>query len=146
MQKYNTLNFKKSSIIFLKDQNPKNHFYIIKKGQAVSYGTFNHKIEFKQGDILGLINTVLNEPYFYNIEALEDMEVIELTLNEMINTKNRDLMMKIHNYLNSLLETWLGRYYLLISENKEITKGKTKEEIINMAQVYATNGFKHASY
>ena len=64
MQKYNTLSFKKSSIIFIKDQNPKNYFYIIKKGKAVSHGTFNYEIEFKQGDMLGLINTVLNEPYF----------------------------------------------------------------------------------
>ena len=74
------------------------------------------------------------------------MEVIELNLDEIINTKNRDLTIKIYEYLNSSLETWLGRYYLLISESKEIIKGKTKEEILNMAHVYSKNGFDHAAY
>lgn len=146
MNKYNILNFKKSSIIFIKNQSLKNSFYIITKGKAISYGTLDYNIEFNKGDILGLINVVLNEPYFYNIKALEDMEVIELNLDEIINTKNRDLTIKIYEYLNSSLETWLGRYYLLISESKEIIKGKTKEEILNMAHVYSKNGFDHAAY
>ncbi|ACN85097.1 cyclic nucleotide-binding domain-containing protein [Brachyspira hyodysenteriae] len=146
MNKYSNLNFKKSSIIFIKDQSPKDTFYIITKGKAISYGALNYSVEFKKGDILGLINTVLNEPYFYNIKALEDMEVMELNLNEIINTKNKDLTVKIYKYLNASLETWLGRYYLLISESKEIIKGKTKEEILNMAHVYRKNGFDHAAY
>ena len=146
MHKYSNLNFKKSSIIFIKDQSPRNSFYIITKGKAISYGTFQFNIEFNKGDILGLVNVVLNEPYFYNMKALEDMEVIELNLDEIINTKNKDLTLKIYEYLNSSLETWLGRYYLLISESKEIVKGKTQEEILNMAKVYSKNGFNHAAY
>ncbi|CRF32297.1 cAMP-binding protein [Brachyspira suanatina] len=146
MNKYSILNFKKSSIIFIKNQSPKNSFYIITKGKAISYGTLESNVEFNKGDILGLVNVVLNEPYFYNMKALEDMEVIELTLDEIINTKNKDLTIKIYEYLNSSLETWLGRYYLLISESKEIIKGKTQEEILNMAQVYSKNGFDHAAY
>ncbi len=146
MHKYNTLQFKKSSIIYIKDQNPKNSFYIITKGKAISYGTFHSNIEFNKGDILGLVNTTLNEPYFYNIKALEDTEVIELNLNEIINTNNRDLMIKIYNYLNSSLETWLGRYYLSVSESKEFVNEKTKEEILNMAKVYENNNFSHVSY
>lgn len=144
MYKYSS--FKKSSIIYIKDQSPKNTFYIITKGKAISYGTLNSNIEFNKGDILGFINTILNEPYFYNIKALEDMEVIELDVDEIINTKNKDLIRKIFNYLNSLLETWLGRYYLLISESKEIVKGKSKEEIFNMAKVYHKNGLDHVAY
>ena len=145
MNKYSNLNFKKSSIIFIKDQSPKNSFYIIIKGKAVSYG-LDYNIEFKKGDILGLINVVLNEPYFYNIKALEDMEVIELNLDEIINTKNKDLTARIYEHLNASLETWLGRYYLLISENKEIVKEKTQEEILYMAKVYEKNGFYHVAY
>ena len=68
MHGYNTIHFKKSTIIYIKDQIPKDVFYIITKGKAISYGTFSYNIEFNQGDILGLVNILLNEPYFFNVK------------------------------------------------------------------------------
>ena len=121
MQKYNTLNFKKSSIICIKDQNPKKSFYIITKGKAISYRTFNFNVEFNKGDIIGLVNSLLNEPYFFNIKALEDVEVIEVETNDIINTNNKELMVKIADNLDSSFEKWLGRYYLLLSDDKAIS-------------------------
>ena len=138
---YTNLNFKKSSMIYIKDQNPKNSFYIITKGKAISYGTFNFNIEFNKGDIIGLVNAFLNEPYFFNIKALEDVEVIEIEIDDIIEMNNKELMVKIADNLDSAFEKWLGRYYLLLSENKEITNGKTQEEILNMIKVYHKNGF-----
>lgn len=146
MTGYTNVNFKKSSLIYIKDQNPKNSFYIITKGKAISYGTFNFNIEFNKGDIIGLVNAFLNEPYFFNIKALEDVEVIEIEIDDIIKIKNKELMVKIADHLDSSFEKWLGRYYLLLSENKEITNGKTKEEIFNMIKVYHKNGFHDISY
>lgn len=143
---YTNLNFKKSSMIYIKDQNPKNSFYIITKGKAISYGTFNFNIEFNKGDIIGLVNYFLNEPYFFNIKALEDVEVIEIEIDDIIEMNNKELMVKIADNLDAAFEKWLGRYYLLLSENKEITNGKTQEEILNMIKVYHKNGFHNISY
>ena len=143
---YTNLNFKKSSMIYIKDQNPKNSFYIITKGKAISYGTFNFNIEFNKGDIIGLVNAFLNEPYFFNIKALEDVEVIEIEIDDIIEMNNKELMVKIADNLDAAFEKWLGRYYLLLSENKEITNGKTQEEILNMIKVYHKNGFHNISY
>ena len=116
---YTNLNFKKSSMIYIKDQNPKNSFYIITKGKAISYGTFNFNIEFNKGDIIGLVNAFLNEPYFFNIKALEDVEVIEIEIDDIIEMNNKELMVKIADNLDAAFEKWLGRYYLLLSENKK---------------------------
>lgn len=146
MQKYNTLNFKKSSIICIKDQNPKKSFYIITKGKAISYRTFNFNVEFNKGDIIGLVNSLLNEPYFFNIKALEDVEVIEVETNDIINTNNKELMVKIADNLDSSFEKWLGRYYLLLSDDKAISYGKTKEEVFNMIKVYNKNGLSGVSH
>ncbi|ASJ22249.1 cyclic nucleotide-binding domain-containing protein [Brachyspira hampsonii] len=146
MHKYNTAHFKKSTIIYIKDQIPKDVFYIITKGKAISYGTFNYNVEFNQGDILGLVNILLNEPYFFNVKAMEDVEAIEVDITEVIKTKNEELMVKIAANLDASFETWLGRYYMLLSENKEIAKIRTKEEIMNMADIYKKNEFKHVAY
>ncbi|MEI0798812.1 cyclic nucleotide-binding domain-containing protein [Brachyspira intermedia] len=146
MHGYNTIHFKKSTIIYIKDQIPKDVFYIIKKGKAISYGTFNYNIEFNKGDILGLVNILLNEPYFFNVKAMEDVEAIEVDISEVIKTKNEELMIKIAENLDASFETWLGRYYMQLSKNKEISHIRTKEEIMNMADVYNKNGFKHIAY
>ena len=79
----NIVSFKKSSLIFIEDQYPKHSFYIITKGKAVSYGNyFDDNIEYSKGHILGLINCVLNEPYFFNVKA-EECLFIDDNLNNV---------------------------------------------------------------
>ena len=41
-----------------------------------SYFADDYAVEYKEGEIIGLFNAVLNEPYFSTVKALEDVEVI----------------------------------------------------------------------
>ena len=148
---YNTLSFQKSAIIYIKNQYPKDSFYVVTKGKAISYGTLDYNIEFNKGNILGLVNAVLNEPYFYNVKAIEDTEVMEVKIDDIVNIESKDLMIKIDRYLDTSLEMWLSKYYMLLSshhKNKNISYQfrQTKEEILKMADIYKHNGFDDAAY
>ena len=144
----NIVSFKKSSLIFIEDTYPKNSFYIITSGKAVSYGTyFDSKMEYTTGDILGLVNSALNEPYFFNMRAETDVEALEINVDEIIKIYNRDIIKKIHYYLENSLEIWLSKYYINLSHHNSITKYDIKEEyVLNMAQIYIDNGFPTIAY
>lgn len=137
MGKYNTLSFQKSSIIYIKNQYPKDSFYVITKGKAISYGTFDYNIEFNKGNILGLVNAVLNEPYFYNVKAVEDTEVMEIKIEDIVNIESKDLMVKIDRYLDTSLEMWLSKYYMSLSNNHNNSIFiSSKDDVLKMAEVY----------
>ena len=91
----NIVSFKKSSIIFIEDNYPKKSFYIITSGKAVSYGKyFDSNMEYTKGDILGLVNSALNEPYFFNVKADTDIEALEINIDDIIKIYNKDLIKK----------------------------------------------------
>ena len=144
----NIVHFKKSSLIFIEDQCPKNSFYIIIKGKAISYGRyFDDDTQYAKGDILGLVNSVLNEPYFFNVKAEEDIEALEINVNDIINIYNKDIMIKIHNYLYNTLEAWLSIYYMRLSHNNSISKYNfTEEYILDMGKIYINNSLPTVSY
>ena len=144
----NIVHFKKSSLIFIEDQCPKNSFYIIIKGKAISYGRyFDNDTQYVKGDILGLVNSVLNEPYFFNVKAEEDIEALEINVNDIINIYNKDIMIKIHNYLYNTLEAWLSIYYMRLSHNNSISKYNfTEEYILDMGKIYINNSLPTVSY
>ena len=114
MNDYKTLKFPKSSLIYEEGNYPNDAFYIITKGKVVSYANNSDKYnnEYNAGIIIGLVNLSINEPYFVNMEAVEDVEVLELHMSDIRNITNSDLIKKIYNYLILTLETWLSRYYI----------------------------------
>ncbi|ADG70482.1 cyclic nucleotide-binding domain-containing protein [Brachyspira murdochii] len=144
----NIVSFKKSSIIFIEDNYPKKSFYVIRSGKAVSYGKyFDSNMEYTNGDILGLVNSVLNEPYFFNVKADTDIEALEINVDDIINIYNKDLIKKMHNYLENSLEIWLSKYYINLSHNHSMTKYDINEGyVLNLAQVYNDNNFPTAAY
>lgn len=106
MIKYNKIEFKKSSIIFIYGENAKNFFYIISKGSAVSYNYFdeNYNIYHKKGDIIGLVNAAVNVPYFETVKAEEDTEVMEININELDKITNIHLIKKLYDHLTNVME------------------------------------------
>ena len=152
MLNYNTINFNKSATIFIEGQEPKYTFYIIKKGRVVVYSYFadNYAVEYKEGEIIGLFNAVLNEPYFSTVKALEDTEVIEMNINEIEKIDTISLINKIYDYLMINIERWLNRYYYFLhKENNPYYSrhGKSKNlDIMEMCKIYLNNGFTDAAY
>ena len=150
MLNYKSINFSKSSTIFIEGQEPKYTFYIIKKGSVIVYSYFadNYTIEYKEGEIIGLFNAVLNEPYFSTVKALEDVEVIEMNINEIEKIDTISLINKIYDYLIINIERWLSRYYYFLhKENSPYYHNKNKKfDIIEMCKIYLNNGFNDASY
>ncbi|WP_304354514.1 cyclic nucleotide-binding domain-containing protein [Brachyspira innocens] len=144
----NIVSFKKSSIIFIEDKYPKKSFYIITSGKAVSYGKyFDSNMEYTKGDILGLVNSALNEPYFFNVKADTDIEALEINIDDIIKIYNKDLIKKMHNYLENSLEVWLSKYYINLSHHHSMTKYDINEGyVLNMAQVYNNNNLPTAAY
>ena len=80
-----------------------------------------------------------SEPYSVTMEAVEDVEVLELTLSDINNITNNDLIKTIYNYFNTTLETWLSRYYINLVKNK--VDLYYKENIFTMAEIYLKNDF-----
>ena len=152
MLNYKTINFNKSATIFIEGQEPKYTFYIIKKGRVVVYSYFadNYTVEYKEGEIIGLFNAVLNEPYFSTVKALEDTEVIEMNINEIEKIDTISLINKIYEYLIINIERWLNRYYYFLhKENNPYYSrhGKSKNyDIMEMCKIYLNNGFADAAY
>ena len=152
MLNYKTINFNKSATIFIEGQEPKYTFYIIKNGRVVVYSYFadNYTVEYKEGEIIGLFNAVLNEPYFSTVKALEDTEVIEMNINEIEKIDTISLINKIYDYLMINIERWLNRYYYFLhKENNPYYSRHTKSKNINimeMCKIYLNNGFNDAAY
>ncbi|WP_300368894.1 Crp/Fnr family transcriptional regulator, partial [Brachyspira sp.] len=115
-----TIKFPKSSFIYEQGNYPKDSFYIITKGKAMSFAINSDKyyMEYNIGHIIGLVNLATSEPYNVSIQAMEDVEVLEFGLSDINNIRNNDLMTKIYDYLNSTLEIWMSRYYISLVKNK----------------------------
>ncbi|MEI0702495.1 cyclic nucleotide-binding domain-containing protein [Brachyspira intermedia] len=141
-----TERFDKSSILFNNGESPKDYFYIITKGRAVSYNSFyeNYKISLKEGSIIGLISAIIKEPYYVTTEALDDIEVLKINVNNIVHITNKELVNRVSNYLSYILETWLSKYYSLVIKNK--VDLYNKEDILIMASIYKNNKFIDASY
>ena len=146
MNDYKTLKFPKSSLIYEEGNYPNDAFYIITKGKVVSYANNSDKYnnEYNAGIIIGLVNLSINEPYFVNMEAVEDVEVLELHMSDIRNITNSDLIKKIYNYLTLTLETWLSKYYINLVKNK--VDLYYKESLFTMADIYKENGFNDVAY
>ncbi|MEI0491585.1 cyclic nucleotide-binding domain-containing protein [Brachyspira intermedia] len=145
-QQYNKITIKKSTIIFQYKEPAKDYFYIILKGKVTAYNVFyeNYDIHYKEGDIIGLISSIINEPYYSTIESTEDIEVLKIYVKDLPKVDNYKLIDKISNYLSSIFETWLSKYYSLITKNK--VNLYNKEDIFTMANIYKNRGFTDASY
>ncbi|PPS22087.1 cyclic nucleotide-binding domain-containing protein, partial [Brachyspira murdochii] len=147
MIKYNKIEFKKSSIIFIYGENAKNFFYIISKGSAVSYNYFdeNYNIYHKKGDIIGLVNAAVNVPYFETVKAEEDTEVMEININELDKITNIHLIKKLYDHLTNVMEIRLNQYFYIFSKEKNIPF-KKESDILKIAEVYKNNGYDDAAY
>ena len=150
MLKYNTIKFNKDGTIFIEGQEPKYTFYIIKKGSVIVYSYFadNFIIKYNEGEIIGLFNAVLNEPYFSTVKALEDVEVIELNINEIEKIDNLSLINKIYDYLMINIERWLKRYYYFLHKENKIYYGNHghKHNILEMLKIYFKTGYDDVVY
>ncbi|ELV06229.1 cyclic nucleotide-binding domain-containing protein [Brachyspira hampsonii] len=146
MNNYRTIKFPKSSFIYEEGNFPKDSFYIITKGKAISYAinSSNYDREYKVGHIIGLVNLAAGEPYTITMKAEEDVEVLELSLSDINNITSNDLITTIYNYFNTTLETWLSRYYTNLVKNK--VDLYYKENIFTMAEIYLKNEFPDAAY
>ena len=146
MEKYETIKFNKSDLIFKSGEDSEDYFYIIKKGKIISYNNFYEKYKYynKEGNIIGLISSIINEPYFSTIEAVEDTEVIKIKIDNILNINNKDLIDKICRYLYFILETWLSKYYIILAKNK--VDLYNKDDILIMSNIYKNNGFIDAGY
>ena len=150
MNNSKTVKFKKDSIIFIDGQEPKYMFYIIIKGKVEAYSYFadNYTFQYKEGDIIGFYNAVINEPFIFTVKALEDTELLEMNIQEIENINNQSIINKIYNYLILNLERWLDRYYYFLNKaNKPYIKTKPKiSDIVEMGKIYYNNGFYDAAY
>ena len=150
MSNSKTVKFKKDSIIFIDGQEPKYMFYIIIKGKVEAYSYFadNYTFQYKEGDIIGFYNAVINEPFIFTVKALEDTELLEMNIQEIENINNKSIINKIYNYLILNLERWLDRYYYFLNKaNKPYIKTKPKiSDIVEMGKIYYNNGFYDAAY
>ena len=150
MSNSKTVKFKKDSIIFIDGQEPKYMFYIIIKGKVEAYSYFadNYTFQYKEGDIIGFYNAVINEPFIFTVKALEDTELLEMNIQEIENINNQSIINKIYNYLILNLERWLDRYYYFLNKaNKPYIKTKPKiSDIVEMGKIYYNNGFYDAAY
>ncbi|ASJ20409.1 Crp/Fnr family transcriptional regulator [Brachyspira hampsonii] len=140
------MKYPKSSIIFKNNKKPENYFYIIIRGKTISYNNFIKDSNFfsKNGDIIGLISSITNEPYFSSIEAIEDCELLEIKIENIKNINNKNIIKRISNYLLFTIEVWLSKYYSILI-NKKIDL-YNKEDTLLMAEIYKNNGFEDACY
>ena len=146
MEKYDTIKFNKNDIIIKAGEQSSEYFYILMSGKTISYYEFHkeYKHESKKGSILGLISAIIKEPYFSTIEAVEDSELLKIKIDSIINIKDENLLTKIYNYLYFILETWLSKYYTILTVNK--VDLYNKDDIVTMANIYKNNGYIDASY
>lgn len=146
MEQYTKVQFKKSDIIFKDNQEAEKYFYIIVKGKAAAYNKFyeTHTSYYKEGDIIGLISAITGEPYYSTVEAIEDSELLQIKVENLIKIDNYNLIDKISNYFSYILESWLSKYYTIITKNK--VDLYNKEDILTMANIYNNNNFSDAAY
>ncbi|ADG72839.1 cyclic nucleotide-binding domain-containing protein [Brachyspira murdochii] len=146
MSKYDIIKFNKDDIIIKSGEKPSNYFYIITKGKTLCYNDFykSYKYNSEKGSILGLVSSVIDEPYFSNIEVIEETEVIKIKTDSIININNEELLYKIYDYLYLVLETWLSKYYTILAKNK--VDLYNKDDILTMIEIYKNNGYTDVVY
>lgn len=112
MEQYTKVTFNKGTIIFKSGEIPKEYFYIILKGSVLASNHFyqNYQVTYKEGDIIGLISSITYEPYYSTIEAIEDVELLQIKIANINKIDNYNLINKISNYLSFILESWLSKY------------------------------------
>lgn len=146
MDQYELIKYNKDDIIIKAGDNASEYFYILSNGKTSSsykfYEEYNH--DNKKGSIMGLISSIIDEPYFSTIKVKEPSEIIRIRTNRLIKIENEVLIDKIYNYLYYILEFWLSKYYTILAINK--VDLYNKDDIITMANIYKNNGFIDASY
>lgn len=146
MDKYKLVKYTKNTIIFKSGEKAKDYFYILNRGKVVSYNYFydNYIIEQKRGEIIGLIPSITNEPYYATVEVVEEAELWQIKVENIDRINNKHLINKISYYLSFIFENWLSKYYTLITKNK--IDLYNKEDILIMASIYKNNNFMDASH
>lgn len=147
MIKYNTLNLKKNSTLFISGQISNNKFYIIKKGKIIfeSYFADNYTYENKKGDIIGIVSAIINEPYFSTAKVTEDIEILEINTKEIEKIDNIFLMNKIYFHLITIMELWIKKYYDILSMYTKIER-ENKLDKEKVAKAYIDRGFSDAAF
>ena len=146
MEKYKLIKYPKGTIIFKNGDSAKDYFYIITRGKIESYNAFcdGSPIVYNDGNIVGLMQAITGEPYYSNTETVENTEVWQIKIENINKINNKHLIRKISNHLSFILETWLSKYYSIITKNK--INLYNKEDILTLAKIYNKNDFEDASY
>lgn len=82
-----TFNYQKKDILF-REFDKAYHVYYIKKGKAKSYKINDDGKEFifeifSKGDIIGMWDVLKGEEYFLSVSALEDLEAVRISKDEI---------------------------------------------------------------
>ncbi|WP_295162526.1 cyclic nucleotide-binding domain-containing protein [uncultured Brachyspira sp.] len=145
--KYEIISFNKDDLIVKLDEKPKGHFfYVILKGRVVFYNDLDERNLYYsgKGGIIGLVSSILYSNYIANVMAVEDTEVVKVKISSITDITDIELLNKIYDYMYSLLEIYLSKYYTILAKNKLDLYNKDDIEI--MANIYKNNGFTDTSY
>ena len=146
MEQYKLIKYPKGTTIFKNGDKPKDYFYIITRGKIASYNAFceGYTIMYNDGNIVGLMQAITGESYYSNMETVENTELWQIQIENISKINNKHLIRKISNHLSFILETWLSKYYSIITKNK--INLYNKEDILTLAKIYKKNDFEDASY
>ena len=139
---FNIIEFKKDSTIFVAGESARDVFYIIKEGTIIdkNYVIENTNFEFGTGDIIGLVSSVLKEPYYSTAIAISDVTLIEIKSKDIYNIDNQKIIENIYKYLVKFMEIWLGKYFHRLAESLNIENYK-ENDAFEIARVYENNGY-----
>ncbi|ELV06557.1 Crp/Fnr family transcriptional regulator [Brachyspira hampsonii 30599] len=98
-------------------------------------------MNYKKGDIIGLVNAAINVPYFATSKAEEDSEAIEINIAELHKINNINIIEKIYNHISTLMELWLNQYYFIFSKEKNINCKKENNNFRNRPKYIKIIGF-----
>ena len=143
---FNIIEFKKDSAIFVAGESARNVFYIIKEGTLIdkNYVIENTNFEFIKGDIIGIVPALLSEPYYSTSIAITDVQLVEISVNDIYNIEDSTIIESIYKHLIKFMEIWLGKYFHKLSDALNI--GNYKENnAFEIAKIYDENGFKPAA-
>ena len=139
---FNIIEFKKDSTIFVAGESARDVFYIIKEGTIIdkNYVIENTNFEFGTGDIIGLVSSVLKEPYYSTAIAISDVTLIEIKSKDIYNIDDQKIIENIYKYLVKFMEIWLGKYFHRLAESLNIENYK-ENDAFEIARVYENNGY-----
>ena len=143
---FNIIEFKKDSTIFVAGESARDVFYIIKEGTIIdkNYVIENTNFEFGTGDIIGLVSSVLKEPYYSTAIAISDVTLIEIKSKDIYNIDDQKIIENIYKYLVKFMEIWLGKYFHRLAESLNIENYK-ENDAFEIARVYENNGYVHTA-